>query len=58
MLKEIMEQPTAMEDCMRGRIHAGDTAVDLAGFEPHMPRLCEAKRVVLLACGSSFHCGM
>lgn len=53
-----MEQPTAMEDCMRGRIHAGDTAVDLAGFEPHMPRLCEAKRVVLLACGSSFHCGM
>jgi glucosamine--fructose-6-phosphate aminotransferase (isomerizing) len=55
MLKEIHEQPRAVADTLRGRLNveAGDGS--LGGFEPQVSGL---RRVVLLACGTSYHAGL
>ncbi|PSQ99088.1 MAG: glutamine--fructose-6-phosphate transaminase (isomerizing) [Bacteroidetes bacterium QS_9_68_14] len=55
MLKEIMEQPTALEDCMRGRINPEKGQVLLGGLTDVMDALRGADRVILVACGTSWH---
>ncbi len=59
MLKEIMEQPTALEDCMRGRVRVSENAEEntimLGGLLEVMDRLKAAKRIILCACGTSWH---
>ena len=58
MLKEIMEQPTALEDCMRGRINPDKGQVLLGGLTEVMDRLGSADRVILVACGTSWHAAL
>ena len=59
MLKEIMEQPRALRDAMRGRINAETGELSLGGIagEP-LARLCAARRIIIAACGTSFHSGL
>lgn len=54
MLKEIMEQPTTLRDCMRGRIIDDDTVV-LNGVESYKDKFLNARRIILVACGTSWH---
>ncbi|PSQ89170.1 MAG: glutamine--fructose-6-phosphate transaminase (isomerizing) [Bacteroidetes bacterium QS_8_64_10] len=55
MLKEIMEQPNALEECMRGRLLLEDNTVHLGGLTDVMDELREAERIILVACGTSWH---
>lgn len=59
MLKEIMEQPTAITNCMRGRVNADTGEIKLGGLtgEP-LKRMLEARRIIIAACGTSFHSGL
>ena len=56
MLKEIMEQPRALRDAMRGRINADTGELHLGGLsgEP-MARMARARRIIIAACGTSYH---
>ena len=58
MLKEIMEQPTSLEDCMRGRIQLEENRIVLGGLIDVMDELREAERIILCACGTSWHSGL
>mmetsp|Transcript_18280 Transcript_18280/g.49187 ORF Transcript_18280/g.49187 Transcript_18280/m.49187 type:complete len:637 (-) Transcript_18280:284-2194(-) len=61
MLKEIMEQPDALRNTMRGRIHCNELTVPeirFGGLEPLMDRLSEARRFVFCACGTSWHAAL
>lgn len=58
MLKEIFEQPTTIFDCMRGRLLIEDKKVYLGGIREYVDQLCNAKRIVIIACGTSLHAGM
>ena len=58
MLKEIMEQPEVLENCMRGRLQHEQGTVKLAGIEEHLPRILGAHRVIIVACGTSWHAGL
>jgi len=58
MLKEIMEQPTALEDCMRGRVDLDDNTIVLGGLLDVMDPLRAAERIVICACGTSWHSGL
>ncbi|HEV7701952.1 MAG TPA: glutamine--fructose-6-phosphate transaminase (isomerizing) [Candidatus Paceibacterota bacterium] len=58
MLKEIFEQPRSIKDSMRGRINAKNGTVKLGGIEKHEDRLLNAKRIIILACGTSWHAGL
>ena len=58
MLKEIMEQPSALEDAMRGRVRPGEGRIKLGGLEEVLPRLTQAERIVICACGTSWHAGL
>lgn len=55
MLKEIFEQPKSIADCMRGRINAKESYIQLGGLENHLDQLAQAQRIVLIACGTSWH---
>jgi len=55
MLKEIMEQPAALENCLRGRVRLDDNTIRLGGLIEHMDRIRAAKRIVIVACGTSWH---
>ncbi|MDR2040558.1 MAG: glutamine--fructose-6-phosphate transaminase (isomerizing) [Bacteroidales bacterium] len=58
MLKEIFEQPRTLRDCMRGRINvACDNAV-LSGIIDNRERFLNARRIIILACGTSWHAGL
>jgi glucosamine--fructose-6-phosphate aminotransferase (isomerizing) len=57
MLKEIMEQPQTLEDTMRGRLLEDSGEVKLGGLTDHLDALAEAHRVLILACGTSYHAG-
>jgi hypothetical protein len=59
MLKEIMEQPVALTNAMRGRVNAETGEVRLGGLlgEP-LKRLARARRIIIAACGTSFHSGL
>ncbi len=55
MLKEIFEQPVSIEDCMRGRV---GTDIVLGGLADSMDRIRNARRIVIAACGTSWHAAM
>lgn len=58
MLKEIFEQPNVMRDVMRGRVRVGEGRIQLGGIMEQLPLLREAKRMVICACGTSWHAGL
>ena len=58
MLKEIMEQPSALENCMRGRIRLEENTLMLGGLIDVLDTLKEAKRLIICACGTSWHAGL
>lgn len=58
MLKEIMEQPRVLENCMRGRVNAADGTIRLGGLESHMELITAARRLIICACGTSYHAGL
>ncbi len=57
MFKEIMEQPQTLEDTMRGRLLEDSAEVKLGGLADHLETLHKAQRVLILACGTSYHAG-
>ncbi len=58
MLKEIHEQPETIHDAMRGRINAGEKWVKLGGMDDYLERIANARRFVILGCGTSWHAGL
>lgn len=58
MLKEIHEQPSTIADAMRGRISPEGNYVRLGGLEDHIDRVASANRIVIVACGTSWHSGL
>ncbi|NBA84544.1 glutamine--fructose-6-phosphate transaminase (isomerizing) [Emticicia sp. CRIBPO] len=58
MLKEIFEQPRSIADCMRGRLNADEALILLGGLRNHIDKLAKAKRIVFVACGTSWHAGL
>lgn len=58
MLKEIFEQPRSILDSMRGRISVKNGTVKLGGIENYQSKLLSAKRIIILACGTSWHAGL
>lgn len=58
MLKEIHEQPDSVADTMRGRVSPQTHSINLGGIADVMPRLVQAKRLIIVACGTSFHAGL
>jgi glucosamine--fructose-6-phosphate aminotransferase (isomerizing) len=58
MLKEVLEQPDVLRDCMRGRINAEDNSVQLGGLLRVMDKLMAARRFIICACGTSWHSGL
>ncbi len=55
MLKEINEQPRSIKDCMRGRINSHTGTVLLGGIKEHENRILNANRIIMVACGTSWH---
>lgn len=55
MLKEIWEQPNALRTCLRGRIHVQAKDVLLSGIVDHKERFLNARRIIICACGTSWH---
>lgn len=58
MLKEIFEQPQKLRDCMRGRINVDCDNLTLSGIIDHRERFLNARRIIILACGTSWHAGL
>ncbi|KAL1504891.1 hypothetical protein AB1Y20_008661 [Prymnesium parvum] len=58
MLKEICEQPEVLEQCMRGRVKASEGQLLLGGLAMHMDRLAAATRIIIVACGTSWHAAL
>ena len=58
MLKEINEQPETIFDCLRGRLDAEKGTITMAGVENNMDKLAAAKRIIIIACGTSWHAGL
>jgi len=58
MLKEIFEQPTTLQDCIRGRVVNGGKKVMLSGVADNKEKFINAKRIVIVACGTSWHAAL
>jgi glucosamine--fructose-6-phosphate aminotransferase (isomerizing) len=58
MLKEIFEQPRSIKDTCRGRIRSDTNEIRLGGLHDVKDRLINAKRIVVIACGTSWHAGL
>jgi len=58
MLKEIHEQPRSIADCLRGRLRLGHEAIRMAGIDDHTEMWTEAQRLIIVACGTSWHAGL
>ena len=58
MLKEIFEQPDTLRDCLRGRITADGNRVILSGVLDNKERFLNANRIVIVACGTSWHAAL
>jgi len=58
MLKEIFEQPKAISDCLRGRLNTKTGTITLGGIESVIDQIAGAKRIVIAACGTSWHSGI
>ena len=58
MLKEIYEQPNAITDTYRGRLLVDEGIISMAGVDEHLERFLNAKRIIIVACGTSWHAGL
>jgi glucosamine--fructose-6-phosphate aminotransferase (isomerizing) len=58
MLKEIYEQPRSVKDSMRGRLRASEGYIKMGGIEDHEKKFERAKRIIFIACGTSWHAGL
>ncbi|MDE6143114.1 MAG: glutamine--fructose-6-phosphate transaminase (isomerizing), partial [Muribaculaceae bacterium] len=58
MLKEIFEQPATLLDCIRGRVVSGGRRVVLNGVNDNIDKFLNAKRIVIVACGTSWHAAL
>jgi len=58
MLKEIFEQPRSIADSMRGRYHVLSGTVSLGGIIDYEQKMANAKRIIIVACGTSWHAGL
>ena len=58
MLKEIFEQPRSIMDCMRGRLNLKNSSVVLGGIKDYEEKIVNAKRLIIVACGTSWHAGI
>jgi glucosamine--fructose-6-phosphate aminotransferase (isomerizing) len=58
MLKEIFEQPQTIYDCLRGRLDANAGTITMAGIQQYAGQLIKANRIVMIACGTSWHAGL
>ncbi len=58
MLKEIHEQPRAIIDTFRGRLLVNEGIIKLSGLENNMKRFLNAERIIIIACGTSWHAGL
>lgn len=58
MLKEIFEQPHSISDCLRGRLNAETGSLVLGGIRDYADKLTNAEKIVIVACGTSWHAGL
>ena len=58
MLKEIHEQPRSIADCLRGRLRLGHESIRMAGIDDHKEMWTKANRLIIVACGTSWHAGL
>ncbi|MDH4296485.1 MAG: glutamine--fructose-6-phosphate transaminase (isomerizing), partial [Cyclobacteriaceae bacterium] len=58
MLKEIFEQPRSIKDCMRGRLDSLSGSLILGGLRDYTTKLFNAERILIVACGTSWHAGL
>jgi glucosamine--fructose-6-phosphate aminotransferase (isomerizing) len=58
MLKEIFEQPRSVADSMRGRLNSAKEIVSLGGIVEYEKHLLNARRIIIVACGTSYHAGL
>ena len=58
MLKEIYEQPNVIKDTYRGRLHANEGIIQMAGIEDNIEKFLQAERILIVACGTSWHAGL
>ena len=58
MLKEIFEQPGTIHDCLRGRLNAEAGRINLSGIDDNIEQLKNASRILIIACGTSWHAGL
>lgn len=58
MLKEIYEQPRAIQDTYRGRLLADQGLIRMAGIDNHLEKFTNANRIIIVACGTSWHAGL
>ncbi len=58
MLKEIFEQPDTIFDCLRGRLDATKGTITMAGIQQNIEKLSKAPRIIIIACGTSWHAGL
>ncbi|MBL7750906.1 MAG: glutamine--fructose-6-phosphate transaminase (isomerizing) [Chitinophagaceae bacterium] len=58
MLKEIFEQPDTIYDCLRGRLDPATGTITMAGVEKELDKLKNADRIIVIACGTSWHAGL
>jgi glucosamine--fructose-6-phosphate aminotransferase (isomerizing) len=58
MLKEIFEQPHSIRESMRGRLRLGEGVISLGGITEYKKKLVNAKRIIMIACGTSWHAAL
>ncbi|MDH7463020.1 glutamine--fructose-6-phosphate transaminase (isomerizing) [Chitinophagaceae bacterium 26-R-25] len=58
MLKEIFEQPHTIFDCLRGRLDVNAGTITMAGVQNHIDQIKNANRILIIACGTSWHAGL
>ncbi|WP_293889903.1 glutamine--fructose-6-phosphate transaminase (isomerizing) [Flavobacterium sp.] len=58
MLKEIYEQPNVIKDTYRGRLLANQGIIQMAGVEDNLEKFLHAERILIVACGTSWHAGL
>jgi len=58
MLKEIFEQPAAIENCLRGRVDLHEGRITLGGLSTYTRDLVRARRIIITGCGTAWHAGL
>jgi glucosamine--fructose-6-phosphate aminotransferase (isomerizing) len=58
MIKEIFEQPMTIYDCLRGRLDVEKASIVMSGVQTHLSQLVNANRIIMVACGTSWHAGL